>query len=129
MDQRLTSKREKASETIISALDDTSLCDLIEMDDNPKSMRRLFDAGYAYNRTVSHTAVQTQLYRMVYRRQSMSEYIDQFYSLFAKRERMGKHAAIPKSHKASMLFASIYPQCPLKSAAAALRTKESNKLT
>lgn len=42
---------------------------------------------------------------------------------------MGKDAAIPETHKAPMLLASIDPNCSLESTAAALRTKEVSELT
>ena len=42
---------------------------------------------------------------------------------------MGKDAAIPETHKAPMLLASIDPKGPLESTAAALRTKEASELT
>lgn len=42
---------------------------------------------------------------------------------------MGKDWAIPESHKAAMLLASIDPKCTLESTAAALRTKDIDELT
>lgn len=129
VDARTAAKREKASGIIISALGDAPLRVVIEVDDNPSRMLALLDARYALNRTVSRIAVQTQLFRMSYKGQNMSEYIDQYTSLFAQLERMGKDAAIPESHKAPMLLASIDPDGPLESTAAALRTKEAHELT
>ena len=82
---------------------------MIEAEDDPAKMLRLLDARYASNRTVSRIAVQTQLFRMSYNDQDMASYIDQFFSLFSKLQRMGKGAAIPESHKAPMLLASINP--------------------
>jgi len=122
-------KLEKASAIIISALGDAPLRVVMEADDDPSKMLRLLDARYASSRTVSRIAVQTQLFRMSYKGQNMSSYIDQFTSLFSQLERMGKDAAIPETHKAPMLLASIDPNCSLESTAAALRTKEVSELT
>lgn len=129
VEPRLKSKREKVSGIIISALEDTPLHVVIDADNYPKNMFRLLDALYASNSTVSLIAVQTQLYRMVNRGQNMSERINQFSSLFAQLERMDKDAAIPESHRAPMLLASIDAQCPMESTAAALRTKVCDGLT
>ena len=126
---RNIAKLEKASGIIISALGDAPLRVVLEADDDPKRMLKLLDARYASNRTVSRIAVQTQLFRMRYTDQNMSTYVDQYTSLFAQLERMGKDAAIPETHKAPMLLASIDPQCPLESTAAALRTKDVVELT
>jgi len=122
-------KREKASAIIISALGDTPLRVVMEAEDDPARMMKLLDARYASSRTVSRISVQTQLFRMNYSGQNMSTYVDQFTSLFSQLERMGKDAAIPESHKAPMLLASIDPNCTLESTAAALRTKEVTELT
>ena len=72
--------------------------------------------------------MQTQLFRMSYTGQNMATYVDQFTSLFSQLERMGEDAAIPESHKAPMLLASIDPSCALESTAAALRTKDIDDL-
>lgn len=126
---RQIAKREKASGIIISALGDSPLRVVLEADDDPKRMLELLDGRYASNRTVSRISVQTQLFRMTYTNQNMSSYVDKYTSLFAQLERMGKDAAIPESHKAPMLLASIDPQGPLESTAAALRTKDVSDLT
>ena len=126
---RLFLKREKASGIIISALGDAPLRVVLEADDDPERMLKLLDARYASNRTVSRIAVQTQLFRMSYTNQNMSVYVDQYTSLFSQLERMGKDAAIPETHKAPMLLASIDPKCSLESTAAALRTKDVSELT
>ena len=126
---RVLAKREKASGIIISALGDAPLRVIIDIDDDPARMMQLLDARYASNRTVSRIAVQTQLFRMSYTGQNMSTYIDQYTSLFSQLERMGKDAAIPETQKAPLLLASIDPNCPLESTAAALRTKDITELT
>lgn len=120
---------EKASGLIISALGDSPLRVVLDADDDPAKMLRLLDARYASNRTVSRIAVQTQLFRMRFTGQNMSKYVDEYSSLFSQLERMGKDSAIPESHKAPMLLASIDPSSPLEVTAAALRTKDASELT
>lgn len=71
-------KLEKASAIIISALGDAPLRVVMEADDDPSKMLRLLDARYASSRTVSRIDVATQLFRMSYKGQNMSSYIDQF---------------------------------------------------
>ncbi len=122
-------KLEKASGIIISALGDAPLRVVIDVDDDPARMLQLLDARYASNRTVSRIAVQTRLFRMKYTTQNMSSYVDTYASLFSQLERMGKDAAIPESHKAPMLLASIEPDSALESTAAALRTKDIEDLS
>ena len=61
---RSTTKKEKASGIIISALGDDPLRVVIEAEDVPAKMIQLLDARYASNRTVSRIAVQIQLFRM-----------------------------------------------------------------
>lgn len=74
-------------------------------------MIKLLDAKYASSRTASRIAAQTQLFRVAYSCQNMPKYIHQYASVFNQLERMGKDAAIPESHKAPMLLASIDPEC------------------
>ena len=59
----------------------------------------------------------------------MSKYIDDFTSLFSQLEFMGKNAAIPETHKAPMLLASIDPASEMEVIAAALRTKDADDLS
>ena len=96
----------------------------MDVDDDLRRMMELLYSRYASNRTVSRIAVQTQLFRLRYNGQNISEYVEQYTTLFAQLERMGKEAAVPESHKAPMMLASIDPSCSLESTAAALRTKE-----
>lgn len=126
---RTTKEREKASESIIFALGDAVLCNVIEADDDPAKMLKPLDARYASNRTVSCIAAQTQLFCVSSSGQNMHDYIDQYMSLFLQLERMGKDAAILQTNKAPMLLASINPNCSLESTAAALRTIGANELT
>lgn len=121
---RTVANLEKASGMIISALGDAPLRVVLDADDDPARMLKLLDARYASNRTVSRIAVQTQLFRMRYIDQNMSTYVDTYTALFSQLERMGKDSAIPESHKAPMLLASIDPSCALESTSAALRTKD-----
>ena len=51
----------------------------------------------------------------------MPRYIDDFESLFSQLERMGKQTAIPETHKAPLLLASLSEYTPLHSSVAALR--------
>lgn len=111
---------QKASSIIISALGDAPLRVVIEADEYPGKILKLLDTIYASNRTVSRISMKTQLFCMAYTRKNMPTYIEQYSSLFSKLESMGKDAAIPKSHKAPMLFASISPRCELESTSAAL---------
>ena len=126
---RQTAKLEKASGIIITALGNSPLRVVADVDDDPARMLELLDARYASNRTVSRIAVQTQLFRMRYTGQDMSKYIDEYASLFSQLEFMGKDVAIPEAHKAPMLLASIEPTCDLEPIAAALRTKDAQDLT
>lgn len=71
------SKLEKASGLIISALGDSPLRIVADADGDPARTPRMLDSRYASNRTVSRIAVQTQLYRMRYKDQDMSKYIDE----------------------------------------------------
>lgn len=73
--------------------------------------------------------MQTQLFCMRYTDQNMSTCVDKYTSLFAQLEQMGKDAAIPDSHKAPLLLASIDIKCSLESTATALRTKDPSDLT
>lgn len=120
---------EKASGMIISALGNTPLRVVADADDDPAKMMKLLDARYASNRTSSRIAVQTQLYRMRYKDQDMSKYIDDYTSLFGQLEFMGKSVAVPDAHKAPMLLASIDPTSDMEPIAAALRTKDADDLT
>ena len=126
---KLTSKKEKASGIIISALGDSPLRVVAEADGEPARMLALLDARYASSRTVSRIAVQTQLFRMRYTGQDMSRYIDEYVTLFSQLEFMGKDIAVPEAHKAPMLLASIDPDSDMESIAAALRTKDAKELT
>lgn len=113
----------------MSALSETLLRVVMDVDDDPKRMMELLDSRYACNRTVSCIAFQTQLFYMTYTCQNIWAYVDQNTSLFSQLERMGKDAAIPETHKAPMLLASIDPPCPLETTAAVLRTKNTAELT
>lgn len=87
-------------------------------------MVKHLDERYASNRKVSSIAVETQLFRILYAGQNMASYIDQFYALFSELDTMEKDAAIPETHKAPKLLASIDSTFELQPTTAALRTKE-----
>lgn len=89
-------KAEMASGIIISALGDSPLRVVLDAGDNPKKMLKLLGARYASNRTVSRIATQTQIFRMKYNRQNMTEYIDEYTYLYSQLERMGDQVAIPE---------------------------------
>lgn len=125
----MKTKLEKASGMIISALGNSPLRVVADADDDPAKMLKLLDVRYASNRTVSRIAVQTQLYRMRYNGQDMSKYIDEYTALSSQIEFMGKNVAVPESHKAPMLLASIDPNSEMEAIAAALRTKDADDLT
>lgn len=127
--EKMTAKLEKASAMIISALGDSPLRVVADADGDPARMLMLLDTRYASNRTVSRIAVQTQLYRMRYKGQDMAKYIDEYTALFSQLEFMGKEVAIPETHKAPMLLASIDPSSDMEPIAAALRTKNADELT
>lgn len=80
--QQCTTKKQKASGIIRSALGDAPLRVVIEAEDGPAKMSKLLDARYASNPTVSRISVQTQLFRMAYKDQDMASYIDQISSLW-----------------------------------------------
>ena len=61
---------------IFSALGDAPLRVVMDVDDDFSRMLSLLDARYASNSTVSRIAVQTQLFRMSYKGQDMSSYVD-----------------------------------------------------
>lgn len=62
----LSTKLEKASSLIISALGDEPLRVIADIFDDPALMLDFLDARYASSRTASRIAIQTQLFRMRY---------------------------------------------------------------
>lgn len=126
---KLSTKLEKASAMIISALGDSPMRVIADVDDDPARMLELLDARYASSRTASRIAVQTQLFCMRYAGQDMSTYIDEYTALFNQLEFMGKAVAVPEAHKAAMLLASIDPTSDLEAIAVALRTMDVAELT
>lgn len=126
---RQTATLGKALGMIISGLGDAALRIVLEFEDDSARMLKLLDSRYSSSRTVSRIAVQTQLFRVSYKDQNMSSYIDHYASLFSQFERMRSGDVIPESHKAPMLLASIDPSCCLESTAAVLRTKDPKGLT
>jgi gag-polypeptide of LTR copia-type len=120
---------ERACSIIIAALGDSALSVVSAVDEKPDQMLKLLDERYASSRAASRISVQTQLYRKSYTGGDMAKFIDAMGTLFSQLERMGNDAAIPESHKAPMLLASIPPDSPLEITAAALRTKDIAELT
>lgn len=119
----ITLKLQKASRIIISAVRNSPLQVIAEVDDEPCHMLELLDARYACNRTVCRIAAQTQLILKRYTNQDMAMYINEDTSNFSQLEFMGKDAVITESHQAPMILASIEPTCALGAIAAAMWTK------
>lgn len=71
-----------ASGIIISLLRDASLPVVFEAEDYSTRITSLLDFIYASSRRVSAIALQTRLFRISYKDQSMYSYIDQYSSLF-----------------------------------------------
>lgn len=113
---------------MILALGDAPLRVMVDADDNSSQMLALLDARYASSRTNFCIAVQTQLFRKSYKGHILLEHNNQYSSLFAELERMGREAVIPESHKALILLLSINLHGTLKSTASALRTNGAQEL-
>ncbi len=93
-------------------------------------MLEQLDLRYASNRATTRISVLTAVYSKRYGpKENMSKYVDEFESLFAQLERMGKDCAVPESHGAPLLLASMGHNSPLESTIAALRMKDTDCLT
>jgi gag-polypeptide of LTR copia-type len=99
--------KERACSIIIAALGDSPLRVVADVDDELDRMLAPLDDRYASSRAASRIAIQTQLYRKTYNGGDMATFLDEFGTLFSQLERMSKDAAIPESHKAPMLLATI----------------------
>eukprot|EP00171_Calliarthron_tuberculosum_P004578 IDg4578t1 len=122
--------KEKAVAMIIHSLGDIPFRVCSSQISNPMSMMELLDQRYASTRSTSRISTLTTLYSIKYQKhQDMSKYVDEFEGLFAQLERMGKETAIPESHKAPLLLASIGTNSALESTVAALRLKDTSDLT
>jgi hypothetical protein len=117
-------EKERTRSIIFAALGNSPLNIVADVDEEPARMLALLDDRFAFSRAASRTAVQTQLERKTYNGGNMGTFIDKFGTLFSQRERSGKDAAIPESHKAPMLLTTFHIDSLLDLTAAALRTKE-----
>lgn len=122
--------KKKASAMLTCALGDYALRVCSSQITEPMKMLGLLDKRYASTRTATRISVLTSVYKKSFgQKDSMPRYIDEFESLFAQLERMGEDAAIPESHKAILLLASLTHYSSLKSTVAALRLKNVEDIT
>lgn len=118
-----------ASGIIISALGHAALRIDLDAEENLGGMIQLFDSRYAFSRKVCIIAVATRLFKISYRDQNKTSYIDQYTSLCSQLQRFGSDTAIVESLKPPFLLASVDPMCCLKQAAAGVPTREHQGLS
>lgn len=122
--------KEKAAAMLTQALGDAPFRVCSSKAGNPILMLELLDMRYASTRAASRISVLTSVYSKKYQHtMNMPKYVDEFETLFAQLERMGNDTAVPESHKAPLLLASMGHESELESTVAALRLKETNSLT
>ena len=122
--------KQKASAMLTTELGDSALRVCSTQITDPMKMLELLDKRYASTRTATRICVLTSVYSKRFEaKDNMPRYIDEFESLFSQLERMGKDAAIPESHKAPLLLASMGHYSPLESTVAALRIKDTEDIT
>lgn len=126
---RLSTKLEKASGMIISALGNYSLRVVTVANEDPARMQEILNARYVSMHTVSRISVQGQLLRMRYSGQNIYNLIDEYTDLFSQLEFMGKEMLIQEAHKAPMLLAPIDSTSELEPIATALQTKNASEFT
>lgn len=126
-----TDVKDKASTLLVVALGDTALRACAVKIGNPLEMLEMLNNGFALNRTATRISVLTSMYikRFNCKRDDIATFVDEFESLFAQLERMGAETEIPESHKAPLLLVSMGNNSPLESTVAALRKKETDKLS
>ena len=117
--------KQKSSAMIIHALGDAALRVCMSDVDEPLEMLASLDSRYASNRATTRIALLTSLYAKRYRNhENMAKYIDEFESLFAQIEKMGKEAAVPETHKAPILLASMGTSSQMESIVAVMRMRD-----
>lgn len=80
-------KSEKVSGIIITELGDVPLRVIEEACNDSACMLKMLDRWYTSNTTVSHIAVQAQLFHMSYNGQNMASYIEKYTSSFNQLDR------------------------------------------
>lgn len=122
--------KEKAAAMLTQALGDVPFRVCSTNAGNPVLMLELLDKRYASTRAANRISVLTSVYGKKYQdTMSMPKFVDEFETLFAQLERMGEDTAVPESHKAPLLLASMGHESALESTVAALRLKETACLT
>ena len=75
----------------------------------------LLDKSYPSTRAATRISILTSVYSNTFDSKDKTPcYIDEFKLLFAHLERMGDDAAVPESHKAPFLLASLCNYVPLE---------------
>jgi len=122
--------KDKASSLLISGLGKSAFPVCSSAIYDPLKMLELLDARFASKRATTRISVLTAVYQKKYSgKQDMDEYVNDFANLFSQLERMGKDTAVPETHKAPLLLASIGHGSSLESTVAALRLKDTEHLT
>eukprot|EP00171_Calliarthron_tuberculosum_P019463 IDg19463t1 len=122
--------KQKAAAMLTQALGDVPFRVCSAKAGNPILMLELLDKRYASTRAANRISVLTSMYGKKYQNtMSMPKFVDEFETLFAQLERMGEDTAVPESHKAPLLLASIGHESELESTVAALRLKDTASLT
>ena len=122
--------KDKAAALLVHALGDSALRVCSAHIDEPLSMLSLLDTRYASNRASNRVSILTSLYSKRFTgKENMSKYVDEFEVLFNQLERMGEKVAIPETHKAPLLLASLGHGSALESTVAALRLQDTDSLS
>jgi len=122
--------KEKSAAILVNALGDSAFRVCSSQVSEPLKMLELLDLRYASTRAATRISILTSVYSKTFGvKDNMPKYIDDFESLFSQLERMGKQTAIPETHKAPLLLASLSQYSPLQSSVTALRLKDTDDLT
>lgn len=123
--------KEKTSAMLAVALGGTAQRVYLTQVSDPVQMPDILDSCFASSRTATRISVLTWTYtkRFSSTEDEMSHCFGDFESLFAQLERMEQNTRIPDSHKALSLLAGMGSDSALQSTAAALRTRNTEKLT